>query len=197
MATEKRMIENFTVLQSLSLGDRELVLGVNKDAALPYMTCYCSGSGSPAWPTEVAASKDYLEALEVFADRIKHQIREVRSELGRFPYDMDPFSAEDCLPLDWDSGVLGKVLVLRPESLRPEYQHGAYQLIHAQAGSGRRGSPVFGTFLATGDKGRWKRADVLGEIRPERLPRWARRRLDLCLELLEAQPRKEEPEQWT
>ena len=36
MLREERMIENFTVLHSLYLGDREIVLGMDKEEAMPY-----------------------------------------------------------------------------------------------------------------------------------------------------------------
>lgn len=63
---------------------------------------------------------------------------------------------------------------------RYEYQHAAYQLILADGGngaSGGRGQAVFGTCLATGERSRWERYDVLGEIRPERMPQWAKEAL--------------------
>ena len=67
------------------------------------------------------------------------------------------------------------------EPKRYEYQHAAYQLILADGGngaSGGRGQAVFGTCLATGERSRWERYDVLGEIRPERMPQWAKEALN-------------------
>lgn len=36
---------------------------------------------------------------------------------------------------------------------------------------------MFGICLATGERGRWERYDVLGEIRPEKMPDWAKEAL--------------------
>ena len=36
---------------------------------------------------------------------------------------------------------------------------------------------MFGTCLATGERGRWERYDVLGEIKPEKMPEWAKEAL--------------------
>ena len=36
---------------------------------------------------------------------------------------------------------------------------------------------MFGTCLATGEHHRWERYDVLGEIKPERMPEWAKEAL--------------------
>ena len=38
-------------------------------------------------------------------------------------------------------------------------------------------SGVFGTCLATGERARWERYDVLGEIKPECMPDWAKKAL--------------------
>lgn len=43
-----------------------------------------------------------------------------------------------------------------------------------QAAEGRR---CLGTCLATGERGRWERYDVLGEIKPEKMPEWAKEAL--------------------
>ena len=36
---------------------------------------------------------------------------------------------------------------------------------------------MFGTCLATGERARWERYDVLGEIKPEYMPDWAKEAL--------------------
>ena len=183
MLREERMIENFTVLHSLYLGDREIVLGMDKEEAMPYMVCDCTYNNAfgVAWPSNAVATDDYLEAMEILTDRVKAQIEKVRSELAQFPFDLTPFTAEDCLPENRDGSIIGKVIVIKTESLRREYQHSAYQLVYVEGGhgaSGGRGNAVFGTCLGTGEKGRWERFNVLGEIRLDRMPDWAQEKLE-------------------
>lgn len=63
---------------------------------------------------------------------------------------------------------------------RKLHQHPAFQLVLADGGNGAtggRGNAVFGTCLATGEKSRWERYDVLGEIKPECMPDWAKEAL--------------------
>ena len=72
------------------------------------------------------------------------------------------------------------MVVINAEPKRYEYQHAAYQLVLADGGygaTGGRGQAVFGTCLATGERGRWERYDVLGEIKPEKMPEWAKEAL--------------------
>ena len=73
---------------------------------------------------------------------------------------------------------MGKVVVINAEVNRHEYRHSAYQLVLADGGHGalgRQGQAVFGTSLADGKRPMGKVDDVLGEIKPEKMPDWAKR----------------------
>ena len=126
--------------------------------------------------TDAVGSDDYLEAMQIFTDRVQEQISLVRAEHGRFAFDMTPFTMDDCIPDDRDNSIVGKVVVINAEVNRYEYRHSAYQLVLVDGGhgaTGGRGQAVFGTSLADGRHARWERCDVLGEIRPEKMPQWA------------------------
>lgn len=42
MSEEKRMIGSYEVEHSIHLGDKEVVLGVDKKEQYPFMVCYCT-----------------------------------------------------------------------------------------------------------------------------------------------------------
>lgn len=182
MSEEKRYIDPYEVVQSIHIGNKEVVFGVNKKEEYPFMVCYCSYDnplGIP-WATEAVGTDDYLEAMQIFCDRVQAQIELTRAEQEVFKFDMTPFTIADCIPDKKNESIIGKVVVINAEPKRYEYQHSAYQLILAEGGngaSGGRGQAVFGTCLATGERSRWERYDVLGEIRPERMPEWAKEAL--------------------
>ena len=182
MSEEKRYIDPYEVVQSIHIGGKEVVFGVNKKEEYPFMVCYCSYDnplGIP-WATEAVGTDDYLEAMQIFCDRVQAQIELTRAEQEVFKFDMTTFTIADCIPDKKNESIIGKVVVINAEPKRYEYQHSAYQLILAEGGngaSGGRGQAVFGTCLATGERGRWERYDVLGEIRPERMPEWAKEAL--------------------
>lgn len=126
------------------------------------------------------ASDDYLEAMQTFVDRVQSQIDRTKEELSKYPFDKTVFTAKDCIPDNRNSSIVGKVVVINSEPKRYEYQHPAFQLVLADGGNGAiggRGNAVFGTCLATGEKARWERYDVLGEIKPECMPDWAKEAL--------------------
>lgn len=182
MSKEKRMLGNYEITQSIYIGDKEVVFGVDTKDPHPFMVCYCDYHNplSAAWPTEGVASDDYLEAMQIFVDRVQSQIDRTKEELSKFPFDKTVFTKEHCIPDDGMRNIVGKVVVINSEPKRYEYQHPAYQLILADGGhgaTGGRGQAVFGTCLATGERARWERYDVLGEIKPECMPDWAKEAL--------------------
>lgn len=185
MSEEKRIFCDYTIEQGFFLGSKEVLLGVDEKGTQEhrFMVCYCSYDNpfSAPWPTEAVGTDDYLEAVQVFLDRVQAQAELVRGEQKSYPFDMTPFTIADCIPDSRNKSIVGKVIVLNAEPKRYEYQHSAYQLVLAEGGNGAaggRGQAVFGTCLATGERGRWERYDVLGEIRPDRMPGWAKEALE-------------------
>ena len=182
MSEEKRQLGDYEIIQSIYIGDKEVVFGVDKKDPYPFMVCCCDYHNplSATWPTEGVASDDYLEAMQIFVDRVQSQIDRTKEELAKFPFDKTVFTKEHCIPDDGMRNIVGKVVVINSEPKRYEYQHPAYQLVLADGGNGAiggRGRAVFGTCLATGEQARWERYDVLGEIKPECMPDWAKEAL--------------------
>ena len=179
MSEEKRMVGSYEVEQSIFIGEKEVLFGVSKKEEYPFMVCYCDYNNplSAPWYTEAVGTDDYLEAMEIFTERVQSQIDRTRAELSKFPFDKAVFTKEHCIPDDHKSNIVGKVVVLNAEPKRYEYQHPAYQLILAEGGNGAtggRGQAVFGTCLADAKRARWERYDVLGVIKPEKMPDWAK-----------------------
>lgn len=182
MDDEKRMIDTYSIEQSIFIGDKEVLFGVDKTKEYPFMVCYCTYDNplSAPWATEAIGSDDYLEAMQVFTDRVQKQIELTKEAHAKFGFDMTPFTMEHCIPDNKSKSIVGKVVVINAEPKRYEYQHSAYQLVLADSGNGAtggRGQAVFGTSLSDGHRARWERYDVLGEIKPECMPDWAKESL--------------------
>lgn len=47
MSEEKRMLGNYEVTQSIYVGDKEVVLAVDKKEQYPYLVCYCDYHNPP------------------------------------------------------------------------------------------------------------------------------------------------------
>ena len=180
MDDEKRIIGDFTIEQGIFVGNKEVLFGVSKTGGCPFMVCYCSYDNplSAPWSTESVGTDDYLEAMQIFTERVQSQIELTRAEQEIFKFDMTPITIEHCIPDVKGKSIVGKVIVINPERHRYEYQHSAYQLVLVEGGNGAsgrgRGQGVFGTELSSGKHSRWERYDVLGEIKPENMPDWAK-----------------------
>ncbi len=178
----KRMAGSYEVEQSIHIGKKEVVFGVDRKEEYPFLVCYCTYDNpmSMAWAEDAAGFDNYLEAMQEFLDRVQCQMNLVRAEQKKYTCDLTPFTIEDCIPDNRKESVVGKVVVINAEVNRYEYRHSIYQLVLADGGNGAlggRGQAVFGTCLADGKRARWERYNVLGEIKPERMPEWAKEAL--------------------
>lgn len=180
MMDKKRMIENFEIIHSIQIGARKLVVGVSPE--LEFMCCFCTQDDIAEYYSEAMSSNDYLEIMELYTDRLKGQIAAVQAQRKTLHIPLDMLGREHCFPLLDSDDITNKVVAITPASLRYEYQRVDCQLILVTGGSGARSKPrgtaVYGVNVFTGRRsGRWRRGDILGEVRPECLPQWAKDRL--------------------
>ena len=91
---------------------------------------------------------------------------------------MTPLTGTDCTPTSHDDDLHGKIVVIRPDVLRREYQLATRQLKLCIGGFGAsphsRGSACFCMDLCSGKGSRFERRDILGTLVPEQLPQWAK-----------------------
>lgn len=177
MREKKRMIQNFEIIHSLQIGAQEVVVGISPEQE--FMCCFCIQNDIAEYYSEAMSSNDYLEIMELYADRVKGQIAAVQAQRRTLHIPLDMLDREHCFPLLNGDDITGKVVAVKPASLRYEYQRADCQLFLVTGGSGARansrGTSVYGVNVFTGRRaGRWERGDILGEVRPECLPQWAK-----------------------
>lgn len=174
-------------LHDITIGDRAIVLGKIQGGEYTgkYMSSFRHHENAWFKYTDVTISEDYFEALSAFAQHIQEQTDKTRIEITA-PFfdgiDLEPIDKFGCKPLSEDDMLVGKVVVIRADVLRPEYQHSTYQLRLCVGGFGAhprsRGSACFCKSLLTGEEGRFERDEILGTIDRDSLPLWARQKLD-------------------
>ncbi len=93
-------------------------------------------------------------------------------------YDNRHIIPENGEKLDYE----GRVLIFSADSMNEAHLHPEEQLFYAKGGFGcnpnAHGTKIFGQFLWDGEKCHIARADVVGAIRDECLPDWARDKLE-------------------
>jgi hypothetical protein len=184
MSEEKRMVDAYEIKHAIHIGDKEVLFGIDdKNAQSPYMVCYCTRDN----PLDVdryfdaAGSSDYLEMMGEFLSRLTAQLNAVRAEREAINISLSPFTADQCTPNDYRESIENRVVVIRPERLRPEYRTVDNQLVLAVGGFGTyansRGRAVYTVNLYSGKEERWNREDILGPIKDTCMPDWAKDRL--------------------
>ena len=180
----RRMVADtgYEVRQSIRIGNCELLMAENpktEDGNF-YMKAEYTENGLIGEYSRVVVDSDYLEIMWEFAKSLHGQIEKVASEIDKAAYQSEPITAKECHPNDYSQSIVGKVVAIKAEALRPEYRRGDMQLVLVDGGNGAnanaRGNAVFCTHLNDGSRTRFERYDVQGKIKE--LPAWAAVRLD-------------------
>jgi hypothetical protein len=201
MDDEKRMVDTYEVRHAIHVGDKEILFAVDdRKSDCPYMVCNCTWDNPLGieYYFEAAGSADYLEMMTEFIYRVTAQLEAVKAERDRITVPMEPFTVEHCIPNDYRESIENKVMVIRAERLRPEYRTAGKQLVLATGGCGAhansRGRAVYTVNLYSGKESRWNREDILGTLKPEYMPDWAKERLKQIQAERQAKQKKHGPE---
>lgn len=198
--TGKRMAGDYVIIHALHIGDREIVLGENPAGGRNerYMCALCESNGLFASYTEVMVSDDYPELAKLFGERVAEQAEKTRIALNGPKIQgipNAPITAEGCEVISYQDDLNGKIVVIKPEVLRPEYRRATSQLQLCTGGFGAspnsRGTACYCTQLYSGKTSCFERSDILGVIAPENLPQWAKHGLE-CIRQAEKKAKDRE-----
>ena len=200
---EKRMAGDYVIIHAFHIGDREIVLGENPASKGNdrYMCAFCQNNGLMAGYTEMMVSKDYPELARLFGERVAEQAEKTRIDLNGPKIQgipNAPILAGGCDTIGHQSDLHGKIVVIRPEVLRPEYRRATSQLQLCTGGFGAspnsRGTACHCTELYSGKTSYFQRSDILGVIAPENLPKWAKHYLECVQENRQAEKKARDRE---
>lgn len=196
---EKRMVGDYTVLNSMYIGHKEILLCENTQAEKGerYLCCYAERVLIYERYPEAVASDDFAEIVKIYgermtqaADEIMREAEMVISEIGMD----DEITEKDCKPISADDAIEDKVIVIRGNVLRPEFRHASHQLMLCTGGVGAqknaRGRTCYCISLYGGKQTSFYRGDVLGVIDKRTLPQWAK---DGLQKAQEAREREKNP----
>ena len=196
MTNEARIIEGYEITNSIKLGSKEIVFGINPQAEMQYLCAYYEQNEILGQYYECVISNDYAEMIGIFAGRIQEQGEKFKAEREAITIPLEVITADMCIPDNTEKSIVGKVVAIRPSVLRPEYRTQDSQLVFCTGGNGAqpnaRGSACFCVNIYSGEKCRWERRDILGEI--VRLPDWAKDRVIQIKANEQAERRKAEKE---
>ena len=181
---KKETIGDYEVIASVHVGEKEVVIGEkapNNDG-LRFMCGYMERTDIFNLCNECAYSDDYIKIAHLFGSRIKEAAELFQNKEKELGIPITVITEKDCIPDHYSYDINGKVIAIDPKVLKPEFQRADKQLYLVTGGFGAsansRGSAVFCTNLLTGKSTRYERMDVMGEVKPECMPDWAKRKLE-------------------
>jgi ribosome-associated translation inhibitor RaiA len=184
---EKRNFNGYEELHEIQINGRLVFLGENPGAEEQYMVGEFKNDNPLGLyeSTWAGLTNDYLEALDKFNDFLEDNInivkteRESRDKMHSVEHIM--LTAVHCVPNGLNEDLTGKVIIIKPEVLTPEFRRSDHQLKICTGGFGAnpnsRGNAVFCTDLFSDKGSRFERHDVLGVADTQRLPEWAVRKI--------------------
>lgn len=179
---KKRMAGDYEIITEISVGRKEIVFGVNEALRMPYFCAYYTENEILGSYEDCVAGDDYVEMMELFSDRIREQCKEVTAEREAVTVPREKITPEMCFRNDYGKSLEGKIVAVKAEALKPEYRSCEHQLIYVINGNGAkanpRGNACYSISLYSGERGRWERYEIQGEVKPDCLPEWAKERLE-------------------
>lgn len=181
---EKRMAGNYEIEFGYRVGDREVLFGVDPASDKPYFCALYHTRFEIVQIRELyedcVTSDNYVEIAEQFAAYVQSQCQKVREKWAKVDVPRVRITEEMCRPRFPAQNLNGKIVAVKPSYLRPEYQSADRQLFLLVDGYGPNGRNQMATCdcinLYTGESDLWRRHEIMGEVKPEFLPDWAKER---------------------
>ena len=188
---DKRMAGAYEIILAVPVGTTEIVLGHCPDnEQFPYMVGHCTQN--PLFTSYHCCTygDSYSEVLKTFSDETVKAVHSLEQELAaekKVSDNQHPFNTKRCLKTDGchlaipSDEFFQKVIVIKPEVLKPEFQLPTRQLYVCTGGFGAypqsRGSACFCTSLYSGKHTRFEREDILATMDVKAVPQWAQENL--------------------
>lgn len=180
MSDEKRKIGEYTVLSAVNVGEKEIILASNEQSTdgEKYLCGFVERNDLFELCSECMVSDDYIEIVHLFGSRVANEAELFREQVKKLDIPVAVITEADCIPDHYTKDINGKIIAIDPKVLKPEFRRTDRQLYLVTGGFGAsansRGSAVFCTNLHTGESTRYERMDIMGEVKPECMPDWAK-----------------------
>lgn len=180
MSDEKRKIGEYTVLSAVNVGEKEIILASNEQSTdgEKYLCGFVERNDLFELCSECMVSDDYIEIVHLFGSRVANEAELFREQVEKLDIPVAVITEADCIPDHYPKDINGKIIAIDPKVLKPEFRRADRQLYLVTGGFGAsansRGSAVFCTNLHTGESTRYERMDIMGEVKPDCMPDWAK-----------------------
>lgn len=173
-------IEGFKEIILFDVGNKTIILAENVNAPQRYIAGEYEYNEIFEKISKSVGGNDYLTAVEAYLKKCSEQLTWSKENI---PKDMGVINPEDCSHIDYNTDLVGKVVALKLNSLRREYQSADSQLCYVTGGNGARpnsiGRKIFITNLYTGEHYFTVRENIMGVVNKDKMPDWALKNLNV------------------
>lgn len=178
LMTDKIEINGYKEIFLFPMGDKTIILAENKKEQYRFITGEYVNNGICHGIENAVAGDNYIDIVEEYLKKCSKQLEWVRDNI---PKDMGVITKEDCIPVDYKKDINNKVIALKVDTLRREFQSADSQLCLVTGGNGAyansRGRKVFVTCLYSKEHFYVYREDIEGVVKNNKLPKWANDKL--------------------
>lgn len=181
---KKRMVGDYEITAAITVGDKEIIIGENESAieGERFMCAIAKRRNMFELYSSILLSDGYPEIAELFGERVSAAARHIRKEIDALKgASSTVITMNDCIPDNRRNDINGKVIAIDRKALKPGYDRAERQLYIVKGGSGAaanaRDNAVFCKNIYDGRTFRFERRDILGEVKPECVPDWAKQKL--------------------
>ena len=125
-------------------------------------------------------SHDYCEITDWFYGEIHEEIQQIKEKTKDLSKKV--FTDKDCHSIYDYKSLAGQIVVMDADIMYKEYRRSEYQLFVAKGGFGCNphgsGNAIFAENLYTHEERRIEKYDIVGVIKSECLPEWAKKRYE-------------------
>jgi hypothetical protein len=178
-SSDKRIIEGYEEKISIQLAGKYVIFAEKPNDEFPYLVCTAQ-SNNPLGLEEYNGIKSdsFIEAMREFSDRVDGLVSQIETERRESGLPFQTLTAtEHCLPESHKADYEGKLVIIKPEILSPEYRSAEHQLALATGGFGcnpdSSGRAVYVKELHSGKECRYNRNQIAGLADPQKIPNWA------------------------
>lgn len=169
-----QMAGDYEILHAIPIGKMEVVFGhYPEDKNFPFMVATCQSNDIMMRYDGVMIGDDYAEMMTLFSQYLHDEAERIQQEAAKElevvghngVYNDYSCKETDGIELvNSKHDLNGKVIIIDPDVLKPEYKRATRQLLLCTGGFGAspnsRGSSCFCTNLYTGQSTRFERRDL-------------------------------------
>lgn len=172
----------YIIEQDICIGGNHYFFAYDKSNEYPYMVGEYQANELFGVYDNCVGHSDYLTAMSEWTKRIYDAIAKFKAEKYAAGIEPIKLSEDDVSPISYEDNIVDKIVVIKPTSLKREYQTSEHQLYFCVGGFGAEGSSrgraVFLHSIIDDKHTRFNREDILGVIKADRVPEWAKKKVN-------------------